>query len=66
MRKFVPIDKLRFTSVYRIVQRRDGEVTARYNARLVSGVEREDDDTFTLRFQETSEPANSGTLYINE
>lgn len=55
-----------FPNVYRIVERHERQTVRRYNARLTTPPERDDDGGFTLGFEETSEPANSGTIYIDQ
>lgn len=67
MSKRFSFDNVNFDTVYRIVERRNGGVTAKYNARVIKPPSWDESGAmFSMIFERTMDPATSGTLYINK
>ncbi|KFI56567.1 hypothetical protein [Bifidobacterium callitrichos] len=65
-RKF-EFESVAYDTVFRVVERRNGEAFARWNARVIKTPSwDETGTTYTITLERTTDPANSGTLYLNE
>lgn len=60
-------DNIAYDTVFRVVERRNGEAFARWNARVVKNPSWDETGTMcSITLERTMDPAISGTLYINE
>lgn len=67
MSRKVEFESVAYDTVFRVVERRNGEAFARWNARVIKNPSWDETGAMCpIILERTTDPANSGTLYLNE